>query len=248
MNPTHNPNRHTADYWLRTDYLAHGNSRQQTLWRVLQAEGVLETLAEYSPVIAGTIPLDVDTAESDVDVLCALPNTTPQDHHRAATVLREAFAGKPQFALWHSHKQGLPCIVCRFLLGSEGNVLQSLGVETATTTHSASDGAIGETVRTAEVIEVFMQPKPVEEQQAFRHLVAEARLLECCAEHEQVRAALRAMKERGMKTEPAFAAYFRLADYGFDADPYQALLQVYDAPEYVVRSLANGVFVQTFGI
>jgi len=244
MNHTQ-PNRYTADYWLRADYLAHGNSRQQAVWQMLQTESVLETLAAYSPVIAGTIPLGVDTAESDVDVLCALPGNDVRTLRRAASVLRKAFAGKPQFALWQTHKQGLPCVVCRFLLSSETNEVQPLAVETMGRKSKASESRSNNEMRTTgttEIIEVFMQYMPVEKQQAFRHLVAEARLLEYCAEHRQARAALRAMKERGINTEPAFAAYFRLADHGFDADPYQALLQVYELPERLVQTLANGVF------
>lgn len=69
-------------------------------------------------------------------------------------------------------------------------------------------------------IEVFAQPQPVTAQNAYRHMVVEARLLEIGGP--AARRAIRQLKRDGMKTEPAFARYF-----GIDGDPYEALLDLY---------------------
>ena len=71
-------------------------------------------------------------------------------------------------------------------------------------------------------IELFAQPCPTEEQRAYRHLVAEARLLR--EGGEDAVAAIRELKLEGMKTEPAFGHYFCLPD-----DPYETLLTLADA-------------------
>lgn len=68
-------------------------------------------------------------------------------------------------------------------------------------------------------IEIFGQPKPVTEQNAYRHLLVEERLLAMGGE--AAREAIRALKLAGMKTEPAFAYYFNLA-----GDPYDVLLEL----------------------
>lgn len=68
-------------------------------------------------------------------------------------------------------------------------------------------------------VEIFAQPRPSEEQNAYRHMMAEASLLR--AGGDEARAAIRLLKEDGVKTEPAFATYFRL-----EGDPYEALLAV----------------------
>lgn len=73
-------------------------------------------------------------------------------------------------------------------------------------------------------IEIFAQPKPVIEQNAYRHLLVEARLLALGGE--SARKAIRALKLVGIKTEPAFARYFRL-----EGDPYEALLRLSYASE-----------------
>ena len=66
-------------------------------------------------------------------------------------------------------------------------------------------------------IELFGQALPSTQQYAFRHLVVEAAVL--AAGGEPWRAAVRHLKQRGLKTEPAFAQLL-----GLPGDPYEALL------------------------
>jgi hypothetical protein len=56
--------------WLDLAYLRRGNPRQRAAFEVLQALKIHETLVEYTPVLAGTIPLGIDIPGSDLDVLC----------------------------------------------------------------------------------------------------------------------------------------------------------------------------------
>ena len=66
-------------------------------------------------------------------------------------------------------------------------------------------------------VEIFAEARPVEEQYAWRHLTAMARLL---ADRPALRPAVRRLKRRGLSTEEAFADSLDL-----DGDPYEALLQ-----------------------
>lgn len=68
-------------------------------------------------------------------------------------------------------------------------------------------------------IELFGEPQPVEQQNAYRHLCVAARLLEIGGE--PARRAIQQLKAVGLKTEPAFADYF-----GLSGDPYQAMLEL----------------------
>lgn len=68
-------------------------------------------------------------------------------------------------------------------------------------------------------IEIFGQPKPVTEQDAYRHLLVEERLLAIGGE--AARDAIRALKLAGVKTEPAFTQYFKL-----EGDPYEVLVEL----------------------
>jgi hypothetical protein len=66
-------------------------------------------------------------------------------------------------------------------------------------------------------VEVFGQALPATQQYAFRHLVVEAAILE--AGGEPWRTAVRQLKQRGLKTEPAFAQLLYLP-----GEPYEDLL------------------------
>ncbi|MBE0411592.1 MAG: DUF4269 domain-containing protein [Anaerolineales bacterium] len=68
-------------------------------------------------------------------------------------------------------------------------------------------------------IQIFAQPCPVEQQNAFRHMVVEARLLEIGGL--KARQEIHQLKLRGLKTEPAFAHYFQLT-----GNPYARLLEL----------------------
>lgn len=70
-------------------------------------------------------------------------------------------------------------------------------------------------------VEFFIQNVPVAEQRAFRHMVAEAALLE--AHGVWLRERVLELKRAGIKTEPAFAQALGL-ELGEDGDPYLALL------------------------
>lgn len=62
------------DLFVDIAYLAAGNERQQAAYRVLTALGLLEHLAPYNPILVGTIPLGIDTPNSDLDIICQAAN------------------------------------------------------------------------------------------------------------------------------------------------------------------------------
>ena len=58
----------TRDF-LDPGYLRQCSQRQRAALSVLHDLAVFERLSAYSPVLAGTIPIAIDTADSDLDVL-----------------------------------------------------------------------------------------------------------------------------------------------------------------------------------
>lgn len=159
--------------------------------------GLFRTLADYTPALAGTIPLDVDIADSDLDVICEA-----RDLDAFEGRLRDAFGGQAGFWLRRIRRNDLPAVVAGFRY--EGFA-----------------------------IEVFGQPRPVQEQDAYRHMRVEARLLDIGGE--AARRAIRYLKQAGLKTEPAFARYFRLG-----GDPFQRLLELDTLDEAALRALVGG--------
>jgi hypothetical protein len=55
-------------------YLKNGNNRQQKAWRLLTTHAVFETLQSYSPILTGTIPIEIDIEGSDLDIICCFKN------------------------------------------------------------------------------------------------------------------------------------------------------------------------------
>ena len=64
------PNRN----WRDLSYLQTGTDRQQAAYAAIRQAQVMSHLADYHPVLAGTLPLDIDIPGSDLDILCYAPN------------------------------------------------------------------------------------------------------------------------------------------------------------------------------
>lgn len=56
------------------DYLRHGNKRQQRALIVIEQNSLFTILAPYDPLLAGTIPINIDIETSDLDILCCWKN------------------------------------------------------------------------------------------------------------------------------------------------------------------------------
>lgn len=49
----------------KTDYLKSGSQKPRDVFRVLITSSLMSELKEFTPVLAGTIPIGIDTAESE---------------------------------------------------------------------------------------------------------------------------------------------------------------------------------------
>ncbi|KUG08498.1 DUF4269 domain-containing protein [Solirubrum puertoriconensis] len=100
--------------WHDHRYLATGSPRQQQAYAVLLQLGVWHTLRAYSPVLAGTIPLGIDTPTSDLDVICEVPDN---EQPRFAALLHRAYAHLAGYSLRHKSVRGQSSVVCGFEFG-----------------------------------------------------------------------------------------------------------------------------------
>ncbi len=176
--------------------LQDGTNRQRKAFRALQSLDLFSTLEEYSPVLAGTIPLGIDIADSDLDIICQFYQW--QHFERKVIVSFEQMRG---FRIRRTSIQGVLSVVANFSFGGFP-------------------------------IEIFGQARPVEEQNAYRHMQVEARLLAIGGE--KARRTIRRLKQLGLKTEPAFARYFHL-----EGDPYQRLLDMFPLSDRELRQIVS---------
>jgi hypothetical protein len=177
-------------------YLKRGNHRQRQAYTALHSLDLFNRLAEFNPLLAGAIPLSIDTFESDLDILCFA-----RDLPAFSSRLRELFGARSGFELKTKEIRGVPAVVARF-------------------EHAGFP------------IEIFAQPLPVEQQNGYRHMLVEHRLLALGGDEMAV--SIRELKLSGLKTEPAFAQYLRL-----DGDPYQAVLNLQALDDGALRKLVK---------
>ncbi len=57
-----------------SSYLKNGTLRQQQAYTVLHQHRIFEKLYAFDPVLAGTIPININIATSDLDILCHFKN------------------------------------------------------------------------------------------------------------------------------------------------------------------------------
>ncbi len=171
--------------WHDASYLQTGSPRQRSAFRALTRLRALAALRAHDAVLAGTIPLNIDIENSDLDIICEAHDLTA-----FTQLVTEQFERHAGFAVEQKIREGIPRVVARFRFADFP-------------------------------VEIFAQPVPVRRQRAFRHMVVEARLLALGGE--AARQSIRAFKQSGLKTEPAFARYF-----GISGDPYLELLRLGD--------------------
>lgn len=55
-------------------YLKTGNQKQQITFEILTKYNILENLSAFDPILVGTIPINIDVENSDLDIICYWQN------------------------------------------------------------------------------------------------------------------------------------------------------------------------------
>lgn len=55
--------------FTKIDYLKNGNERQKRVYELLTKHRFFEKLKAYSPILAGTVPIEIDIEGSDLDLI-----------------------------------------------------------------------------------------------------------------------------------------------------------------------------------
>ncbi|RQO66377.1 DUF4269 domain-containing protein [Pedobacter sp. KBW06] len=91
------------------DHLANGTLRQQDAYHTLKTQQVLEKLKSFDPILAGTIPIDIAIASSDLDVICCYEDV---QHFKAQ--LEHHFSGYAGFKLKERRINEVHSVVANF--------------------------------------------------------------------------------------------------------------------------------------
>lgn len=92
-------------------YLQGGNPTQQLAYQTLNSAGIMESLNEFAPILAGTVPIAIDLPSSDLDILCWHPDLDYLGKH-----LENHFASLPKWKIYRFSTREGPCIIANFCL------------------------------------------------------------------------------------------------------------------------------------
>jgi hypothetical protein len=92
-------------------YLADGTAEQKQVHQLLLKYGLLEILSGYHPILAGTLPLDINIHGSDLDIICQFNNK-----EQLSECLLYAFSTYPAFKKAVKTVNGQQTIIATFLM------------------------------------------------------------------------------------------------------------------------------------
>ncbi|URC14595.1 DUF4269 domain-containing protein [Flavobacterium sp. B183] len=164
------------------DYLKNGNNRQIQAYEILTQHHILSDIAEFEPILAGTIPIAIDIESSDLDIICYWKNKT-----KFIEKLHVAFGSKNNYTIRET------------MIDNRESIIASFRIDFFE-------------------FEIFGQNIPTQQQNAYLHMLIEHKILQ--SKDENFRSKIIQLKQKGYKTEPAFA--FLL---GLNGDPYAELLK-----------------------
>ncbi|QGK75398.1 DUF4269 domain-containing protein [Flavobacterium sp. SLB02] len=91
------------------EYLKNGNQKQQQAFEILTQNKVLLNLAEFDPILVGTIPINIDIENSDLDIICHWKNKTDFTEK-----LNSVFSKENEFTLRESIINDKESIIANF--------------------------------------------------------------------------------------------------------------------------------------
>lgn len=137
--------------FLTIDYLEHGNEIQHNVFHLLRNHQILEKLDTYKPIVVGTIPIEINIENSDIDIIGETSNFEKATNH-----LTENFSHYIEFKIDQLINNNETCLTCNFRIDTFE-------------------------------IEIYLENKIPTEQNAYRHMLIEAKLLENLTNHSKTK-------------------------------------------------------------
>ncbi|TPG38220.1 DUF4269 domain-containing protein [Flavobacterium pectinovorum] len=95
------------------NYLKIGNPKQILAFEVLSETKILSNLAEFDPILVGTIPINIDIENSDLDIICYWKNKA-----EFAEKLKTLFANESEFQIRETLINNQETVIANFKINS----------------------------------------------------------------------------------------------------------------------------------
>lgn len=93
------------------EYLQNGNEKQRLVYSILTKNQVLLKLKKFDPILVGTIPINIDIENSDLDIICSYSDK--QDFYK---LIIENFSNEKEFSIRENPYLETLAIVANFFL------------------------------------------------------------------------------------------------------------------------------------
>jgi len=93
------------------EYLQHGNKRQQDAYAVLTNSQIFSKLKQFDPILVGTIPINIDIENSDLDIICSFANK-----QKFQKLITDNFSNEEKFSIRELPNLNTFAIVANFFL------------------------------------------------------------------------------------------------------------------------------------
>lgn len=97
--------------FLNINYLKSGTARQQKAFEVLNENLILQKLSEFTPILVGTIPINIDIASSDLDIACHW-----KDKNHFIEIVKNHFSEEKDFQIYEKEISGNEAVVSNFFV------------------------------------------------------------------------------------------------------------------------------------
>jgi hypothetical protein len=91
------------------EYLKFGNKKQILAYDILTRNTILLHIAEFEPVLVGTIPINIDIENSDLDIICYWKNKTD-----FKTKIQSVFGNEREFKIRETQIDNQETVVANF--------------------------------------------------------------------------------------------------------------------------------------
>ena len=95
------------------EYLKTGNQKQILAYEILTRNNVLQCIAEFDPILVGTIPINIDIENSDLDIICYWKNKTD-----FKTKIQSIFGNEKEFKIRETQIGDQETVIANFRIDS----------------------------------------------------------------------------------------------------------------------------------
>lgn len=100
----------TPDF-TNIEYLKSGNTKQRKAFEMLTENNILDVLKAYDPILAGTIPININIESSDLDIVCYA-----KDLKVFSDFIIDQFGENEEFTIWERGEGELKAAVASFII------------------------------------------------------------------------------------------------------------------------------------